>query len=253
MLTASKETTPVEAESRDSVSTTPPPPPSILEKSVSTESVSSSPHHHVKIKCPGIPPISPRAHHKERNHSFKGLSSSLSSNSPRKDRSVSLGAYPPSWRDLSSATMPPLAPPIVPYSPSASPITSTSLYAPDNISAANSMLPCMPHLSHSHQTRAAMEAAVHSERERTKKKQQEEENMTADELRLVLKQERIRMSKIQADLAAMRAAAVQCQAEAEVHEEGRINNLMRRVECLQQEKGRIIVELEREEEMVRRE
>jgi hypothetical protein len=36
-----------------------------------------------------------------------------------------------------------------------------------------------------------------------------------------------------------------------VLEEGRVNNLMRRLDVLQQEKGRIIVELEREEEMVR--
>jgi glycyl-tRNA synthetase beta subunit len=96
-----------------------------------------------------------------------------------------------------------------------------------------------------------MEAAVHSERMRAKEKEKEEENMTADELKAVLKRERTRMSKIAADLAALRSAAVQSQAEAEAHEEGRINNLMRRVECLQQEKGRIIVELEREEEMVR--
>ena len=75
--------------------------------------------------------------------------------------------------------------------------------------------------------------------------------MTADELRVILKWERARMSKIAADLAALRAAAVQSQAEAEVHEEGRINCLMRRLECLQQEKGRLIVELEQEEEMVR--
>jgi glycyl-tRNA synthetase beta subunit len=96
-----------------------------------------------------------------------------------------------------------------------------------------------------------MEAAVHSERMRAKEKEKEEENMTADELKAVLKRERSRMSKISADLAALRSAAGQSQAEAEVHEEGRINNLMRRVECLQQEKGRIILELEREEEMVR--
>jgi hypothetical protein len=96
-----------------------------------------------------------------------------------------------------------------------------------------------------------MEAAVQSERMRAKEKEKEEENMTADELKAALKRERTRMSKISADLAALRSAAGQSQAEAEVHEEGRINSLMRRVECLQQEKGRIIVELEREEEMVR--
>jgi len=40
------------------------------------------------------------------------------------------------------------------------------------------------------------------------------------------------------------------QAEAEIREEGRINNLMRRLDGLQKEKGRIIIELEREEEML---
>ena len=44
---------------------------------------------------------------------------------------------------------------------------------------------------------------------------------------------------------------MQSVAQAEVHEEGRINHLMRRLDTLQAEKGRIIVELEREEEMVR--
>ena len=48
----------------------------------------------------------------------------------------------------------------------------------------------------------------------------------------------------------MKSTAVASQAEAEVFEEGRINCLMRRLDSLQKEKGRIIVELEREEEMV---
>ena len=68
----------------------------------------------------------------------------------------------------------------------------------------------------------------------------------------MLKRERQRMFRFVADLAKLRNAAVQCQAEAEIHEEGRINGLMRRLESLQIEKGRIIIELEREEEMVRK-
>jgi hypothetical protein len=169
---------------------------------------------------------------------------------------MSLGAYPPSW-SLSGTTAGAAANsqnmhhfiPLSPYSPSLeSPIPSTSNSA--NVAMFDPAMPSMPILPHHDPTRAAMEAAVHSERQRAKTKEKEEENMSAEELRMVLKRERTRMSKIQADLAAMRAAAVQSQAEAEVHEEGRINNLMRRVECLQQEKGRIIVELEREEEMV---
>ena len=96
-----------------------------------------------------------------------------------------------------------------------------------------------------------MEAAVQKERERTRAMEKEEANLSADELRAVLKRERHRMARLAADLAAMRSMAVQSVAQAEVHEEGRINHLMRRLDTLQAEKGRIIVELEREEEMVR--
>jgi len=97
----------------------------------------------------------------------------------------------------------------------------------------------------------AMEAVVEKERQRAKDMEQEEKYLTADELRTVLKRERHRMARIAADLASMKSLAVQSVAEAEVSEEGRINHLMRRLDCLQQEKGRIIVELEQEEEMVR--
>lgn len=96
-----------------------------------------------------------------------------------------------------------------------------------------------------------MEAAAAKERARAKSCEEEEANLGPDELRSVLKRERHRSARMAADLAALRASAVQSQFEAEVLEEGRINNLMRRLDVLQQEKGRIIVELEREEEMVR--
>ena len=100
------------------------------------------------------------------------------------------------------------------------------------------------------ESQKAMEATVAAERKRAKELEQKEENMTADELRAVLKRERTRMGRIAADLAAIKSAAVQSQLEAEVIEEGRINGLMRRLDKVQEEKGRIIVELEREEEMV---
>jgi hypothetical protein len=100
-------------------------------------------------------------------------------------------------------------------------------------------------------TQKAMDHAAASERERAKTLEQTEVDLSADELRHVLKQERYRMGRVAAEMAALRAAAVQSQFEAEVIEEGRINGLMRRLDILQQEKGRIIVELEREEEMVR--
>lgn len=98
--------------------------------------------------------------------------------------------------------------------------------------------------------RKAMEAACAAERLRAQQLEQEEKDMTADELRVVLKKERLRTGKIQSDLAALRYGTVQQQFQAEVLEEGRINGLMRRMDLLQEEKGRIILELEREEEMV---
>lgn len=102
------------------------------------------------------------------------------------------------------------------------------------------------------ETQRAMDSAMKRERARAKEMELVEETMTADELRAVLKKERSRMAKLSADLAAHKSAAVQSQAEAEVLEEGRINCLVRRLENLQKEKGRIIMELEQEEEMVRR-
>ena len=100
------------------------------------------------------------------------------------------------------------------------------------------------------QQRKAMEAAILAERTRSSQCEKEEENMTADELRAVLKKERRRTAKIAADLASFKCSAVQQQLESEVIEEGRINELMRRVDTLQHEKEKIIVALEREEEMV---
>lgn len=95
--------------------------------------------------------------------------------------------------------------------------------------------------------RKAMEAASAKERARAKAMEESERELSADELRAILKKERLRTGKIQADLAALRSGTVQQQLQAEVLEEGRINGLMRRLDVLQEEKGRIIVELEREE------
>lgn len=65
-----------------------------------------------------------------------------------------------------------------------------------------------------------------------------------------LKRERQHSKDLVRELAVLKSIAVASTLEAEVHEEGRINCLMRRLDGLQKEKGRIIVELEREEEMV---
>ena len=102
------------------------------------------------------------------------------------------------------------------------------------------------------EARKIEEHAIQAERMRTKELEKQEVDMTANELRAVLKKERHRMARMAGDLAKIKNAAVQCQADSEVMEEGRINGLMRRLENMQIEKGRIILELEREEEMVRK-
>ena len=112
----------------------------------------------------------------------------------------------------------------------------------------------MPHLhtnQHANAARCAMEQKMQEERQRRARKEREEANLTADALRAILKEERIRMSRIAGELAQLKSMAAASQLESEVIEEGRINNLMRRLDDVQQEKGRIILELEREEEMVR--
>lgn len=108
-----------------------------------------------------------------------------------------------------------------------------------------------PHLSQ--QNQKAVDDALSSERSRIKEleKKESESDLSVEDLKLILKRERSRMTKIVGELTALKSMSVASQAEAEVCEEGRINGLMRRMDSLQKEKGRIIVELEREEEMVR--
>ena len=104
---AQETTTTTEAESRDSAATTPPPPPpSILEKSVSSESGSSSPQHHVKINVLVFLPFLLVLITRNAIIPSKADCQLPSSQfSTRKDRSMSLGAYPPSWRDLEAAAI----------------------------------------------------------------------------------------------------------------------------------------------------
>ena len=96
----------------------------------------------------------------------------------------------------------------------------------------------------------AMEHAVAAERKRAKEMEAQEQDLSADELRRILKQERHRMAGMARTIADLKSTAVQCQSEAEIHEEGRINSLLGRLETMQIEKGRIVNELEREEEML---
>jgi hypothetical protein len=98
--------------------------------------------------------------------------------------------------------------------------------------------------------KSAMEHTMQDERQRRIHHEKAELTMDATELRAILKDERIRMSRIAAELAQIKSTAVASQLESEVCEEGRINLLRRQLDSVQQEKGRIILELEREEEMV---
>lgn len=99
-------------------------------------------------------------------------------------------------------------------------------------------------------TQKAMEAAVAEERKRAKAMEEQEKDLSADELRAILRQERRRTSGFIRTIAELRSTAVNGQLEAEINEEGRVNTLMRRLEMMQIEKGKIVNELEREEEMI---
>ena len=175
-------------------------------------------------------------HHYQHHHPQRPLSTYTALGSPRtvtgRVRSASLGNAP--------------------YQQKVLPVNQTGIGNPQ---ASGMLLPfgptaatvCPPEIS---RQRKAMEEAAAAERTRAKELEEQELQMTADELRAVLKKERHRTAKVQADLAALRSVTVQQQFQAEVLEEGRINALCRRMDDLQEEKGRIILELEREEEMV---
>eukprot|EP00429_Kryptoperidinium_foliaceum_P087293 CAMPEP_0176186804 /NCGR_PEP_ID=MMETSP0121_2-20121125/2060_1 /TAXON_ID=160619 /ORGANISM="Kryptoperidinium foliaceum, Strain CCMP 1326" /LENGTH=287 /DNA_ID=CAMNT_0017525303 /DNA_START=39 /DNA_END=902 /DNA_ORIENTATION=+ len=161
------------------------------------------------------------------------------------------------------ANMVPHSPPLAPTSPAGpfhSPWSSPNLLTPHSpnghiLPRVHALIPPLlnpiqPHPPRISKIQKAMEAAIVAERKRSQELEEEEKAMNASELRIRLKQERHRMSKLAADLARHKTITVQAQLEAEVLEEGRVNGLMRRLEELQLEKGRIIAELEREEEML---
>lgn len=100
-------------------------------------------------------------------------------------------------------------------------------------------------------TKSAIDAAISHERERIRALELQEVDITSvEDLKAALKKERQHSRGLVSELAHLKSVAVASTLEAEVHEEGRINCLMRRLDGLQKEKGRIIVELEREEEML---
>eukprot|EP00568_Trieres_chinensis_P018097 CAMPEP_0183329956 /NCGR_PEP_ID=MMETSP0160_2-20130417/85058_1 /TAXON_ID=2839 ORGANISM="Odontella Sinensis, Strain Grunow 1884" /NCGR_SAMPLE_ID=MMETSP0160_2 /ASSEMBLY_ACC=CAM_ASM_000250 /LENGTH=237 /DNA_ID=CAMNT_0025498155 /DNA_START=259 /DNA_END=973 /DNA_ORIENTATION=+ len=136
---------------------------------------------------------------------------------------------------------PPATPPCTPIGTPSNVIGSGGLPAP---------LPGAVSPSVARARSKAIENALENERARIKGLEEKEKTMDAGGLRAALKRERAHSTKLATDLAGLWSSAVQSQAEAEVLEEGRINSLMRRMDRLQREKGRIIVELEREEEML---
>jgi hypothetical protein len=105
-------------------------------------------------------------------------------------------------------------------------------------------------------TKTAIEHAINTEKKRIKNLESHENDLlsqnklSSSDFKLLLKKERNRNVQLVGELTALKSQAVASQAEAEVCEEGRIMGLMRRLDSLQKEKGRIIVELEREEEML---
>lgn len=131
--------------------------------------------------------------------------------------------------------------------PTYSPIVSNTATYPSG------HVPFMPNLvmnGGSVTAKSAMEHTMQEERKRRISHEKLEIHMDASQLRAILKDERIRMSRIAAELAQIKSTAVSSQLESEACEEGRINLLRRQMENVQQEKGRIILELEREEEML---
>lgn len=121
-----------------------------------------------------------------------------------------------------------------------------------NTSASVSSVSPTPSISSHHSsTKAVIDAAMAQERQRAKDMESSEQQFREiSQFQHALKQERSYSAKLAGELAALRSAAVASHSEAEAHEEGRINGLMRRLDGLQREKGRIIIELEREEEML---
>jgi hypothetical protein len=200
-------------------------------------------------------PLSPRKSPMIRPHSPAGqllpIGNSNSSNSHHvivRSTSDGMSYSPDLWRLRANSLHNDLVTPVPP-----SPFRSRS--ASESSPSVPPLVPWLsnPPLSPASATAAANAALAASEHERNRAAQQQklEESMSVEELRVALKRERAYSCKLAVDLATLRCAAVSSQAEAEAYEEGRINCLMRRLSSLAKEKGRLIVELEQEEEMVR--
>ena len=104
---------------------------------------------------------------------------------------------------------------------------------------------------------------LQAERERTRRLQAAEVNCTADELRTILRAERLRMEQYILQQQQQQQQQQQHPTnnnnnnsaevlEAEVLVEGQLEGMMQHLDVLQAEKGRLAAEIQREEEWVRR-
>lgn len=180
-----------------------------------------------------------------------GNETSLSPRSPARDTHRRIASSPPAGRlRCSSLGSPYHATPIglLPSSPLMA--TSSPRQYARHLAALPLLNPSKPHPPRFSQIQKAMEGAIVKEHRRIIEMEAQEETMDAERLRARLRSERHRMAKYAAELAKHKTLTAHNQLEAEMLEEGRVNGLMRRLEELQTEKGRIINELEREEEMV---
>lgn len=104
----------------------------------------------------------------------------------------------------------------------------------------------------SEEQRNSIEMASSKERQRIKECEFNEMNINnIDELKHILKKERYRTMNLILELNTLKCISTSNQLQAEVLEENRINTLMKHINTFQHDKEHIIIELEREEEMVR--
>lgn len=212
----------------------------------------SSPRNH------GIPvlqhsPYGSGAGRRDRSASFQGIVASNAAGTPIVSSRLAMGHASPNNIMGSSSRYSSRSvggSPVPSFGGSVSTLPPTAPFLPNLMPSSSSAIPVAnSHLQDVH-AKAAIDAAMQQEKARAEELQALETDMDVEGLKRALKKERAHSSRLAVDLATLRSAAVQSQADAEIHEEGRINGLMRRLEGLQQEKGRIIFELEREEEML---
>uniref|UniRef100_A0A7S2URH4 Uncharacterized protein n=1 Tax=Attheya septentrionalis TaxID=420275 RepID=A0A7S2URH4_9STRA len=208
----------------------------------------SSPRNH------GIPvlqhsPYGSGGGRRDRSASFQGIVASNAAGTPIVSSRLALGHASPNVGSSRYSSHSAGASPVPNFTGAFSTLPPAAPFLPNLVSSS-----AIPPVANSHlhdvHVKVVVDAAMQQEKARAEELQALEMDMDVDELKRALKKERAHSSRLAVDLATLRSAAVQSQADAEVHEEGRINGLMRRLEGLQQEKGRIIFELEREEEML---